>query len=287
MERVKDPDYHDDLQLNYVFFRHPQEQPPNTVAAHVARISSKMPRLPKLSPEIVAKAIYELDTLGLGCNEGDIRKFCNTYLFPKGAGGRRLLSSENTNIARHLVPNNPVVRSVVSRPRPELLYGYPTTDFAWDQSITLSNLHPQINNYAKAATKLFLPFFTVEFKAAAGTGGSLWVAANQCAGASAACIKAVNQVNTRLGDAGCIRRIHNVCYSLAIDNNLAQLFKKDKEGNLSFYIQRVDCFLLLNPEQFSRLHQWAMAILHWGQGERLRQIRFALDYIQSEQQMAE
>ncbi|KAK3360878.1 hypothetical protein B0T24DRAFT_540076, partial [Lasiosphaeria ovina] len=137
---------------------------------------------------------------------------------------------------------------------------------------------------------VWYPFFVIEFKAAAGTNGNLWVAENQCAGGSAACVQAVNHLNTRFGDVGCIARIPNLCYSLAIDNNLAHLFvswwgvieeeeDKDKKGSPAFHIQLVDSFYLFCPAHLVRLHQRATAIIDWGNEQRLRHIQFAVDYI--------
>jgi hypothetical protein len=145
--------------------------------------------------------------------------------------------------------------------------------------MTLHGLHPQIPNYAQACVDLYFPFFIVEFKSAAGTGGSVWAAANQCAGGSVVCLQAVDQLNKVLGEAeaASCNHVANFCYSLAIDNNLAQLHVSWKDGT-DFHIQRVASFLLSDPEHFIRLHRYVAAILEWGQG-RLGDIRLALDYI--------
>ncbi|KAK3358369.1 hypothetical protein B0T24DRAFT_600253 [Lasiosphaeria ovina] len=94
---------------------------------------------------------------------------------------------------------------------------------------------------------------------------------------------------------------------LAIDHSLTQLYvswwgvieeeeddedgdedgDEDKEGNPAFYIQRVDSFLLSRPEEVTRLHRWVTAILDWGQGERPRKIKLALNHIRAEQRKAE
>lgn len=76
----------------------------------------------------------------------------------------------------------------------------------------------------------------------------------------------------------------NLCYSLAIDNNLAQLYASWKHVT-SFYIQHVDSFLLSSPEHFARLHQRVTAILEWGRGQLLGDIRLALEYIGEKQRM--
>lgn len=93
-----------------------------------------------------------------------------------------------------------------------------------------------------AASDVWYPFFVIDLRAVVemGTRGSLWVAENQRAGASAAHVQAVNHLNTRLVNAGCNGHVPNICYSLAIDNSLAQLHvswgvEEDKEGNLVFF----------------------------------------------------
>ncbi|KAK3350296.1 hypothetical protein B0T25DRAFT_457097 [Lasiosphaeria hispida] len=295
MEGVKHPAYRINcLESNHIIFRHPQEQLPDAVATHVGQIASTTPEMPELDPKIVTKAIYDLDMLGMGCNEIDVSSYLNIHLFPQGATTRfptgRLLSVAGTHMARHLLPNLPAAAApwAVTQPRPDLLYGHPKTPtFTSAQLITLQGLHRQIPAYVQASPGLWFPFFAVEFKATAGTGGNLWVAANQCAGASAACVQAVNQLNTRLGDVGCNGDVPDLCYSLAIDNSLAQLYvswgAKDK-GNLVVYMQRVGSFLLSSPKHFTSLHRWVAAILEWGEGGRLRNIQLALDYIQEQQQ---
>ncbi|KAK0632913.1 hypothetical protein B0T14DRAFT_560555 [Immersiella caudata] len=120
-----------------------------------------------------------------------------------------------------------------------------------------------------------------------GTGGDIWTAANQCAGALAACVQAVDQLNTVLGEVGCRERVLNLCYSLAVDNNLAQLYASWRDENdKTVYIQRVDFLLLSNPDYFARLHQWVLVILAWGRGARLDSIRRGLDLIIETRQKA-
>ncbi len=95
------------------------------------------------------------------------------------------------------------------------------------------------------------PYLQSSSRLQQGAVGNLWVAANQCAGASAACVQAIHQFNTILGDVGCNGHVPDLCYSLAIDHSLAQLYvswgAKD-EGNLVIHIQRVASFPALKSE---------------------------------------
>jgi hypothetical protein len=68
------------------------------------------------------------------------------------------------------------------------------------------------------------------------------------------------------------------CYSLAIDNNLGQLYASWKDG-LTFHIQRVASFLLSDAQHFTRLYACVAAILEWGATTRLQDIRVAADSI--------
>ncbi|KAK0703390.1 hypothetical protein B0T26DRAFT_658155 [Lasiosphaeria miniovina] len=231
----------------------------------------------------------------MGCNESNVSDYFKKHLFPQGATTKvptgSLFSVANKHIARHLLPSLPTAMApwAITQPQPDLLYGHPKTPptFTEAQLIALLGLHSQIPFYAQASPGLWFHFFTVEFKAAAGTGGSLWAAANQCAGASAACVQAINQLNIRLGYVGCNGHVPNICYSLAIDNSLAQLYVSwgaEDKGNLVIYIQRVGSFLLSSPKHFTCIHRWVTAILNWEQGGRLRNIQLALDFIQDEKQ---
>ncbi len=171
-----------------------------------------------------------------------------------------------------------------------MLYGYPVTSlstlFDPAQHLAIHNLDPQIRNYGRVGG-LFFPFLIVECKAAASTQGSLWVAANQCAGASAACLQAIDRLNQELAqhDANAAEPVANFCYSIAIDNNLAQLYVawKVKQNGGRVYMQRIQSFLLHRVDELMALRHCIEAILDWAFNDqpsgRLNTIRGALDSI--------
>lgn len=190
-------------------------------------------------------------------------------------------------MSSHLIPNNPESQFRVSGPKPDLLYGYSGSlgDGAFTQTQFLAQgvLHPRNARFAEATTQgLRFPFFAIEFKAAGGTRGDLWVATNQCAGASSACLNAVYQLNTLLSEHPDVKRVDNLSYSIAVDNNTAQLYISWKEDDLNYYLQRIDAFLLSSPEHFKNFRKHVRNILDWGKGTRLEQIKGALDVILEE-----
>lgn len=146
------------------------------------------------------------------------------------------------------------------------MYGYFTPSaFTQVQNATLRRVHPKNWSYVQATTSLCFPFFVVELKAAAGTGGNLWDAANQCAGGAAACLQAVGQLNAavRAASQGQVAvQLANVCYSLAMDNNVGQLYVPWKDSGI--HMQRVAPFLLSDAEHFSRVYASIREIIQWG-----------------------
>ncbi|KAK3360875.1 hypothetical protein B0T24DRAFT_540027 [Lasiosphaeria ovina] len=299
VEGFNDPAYRATLRLNYINFRHAQKKLPHTVAAYVGQMASTLSEMPEPSPESVAKVIYELNELNLrDLNESGLKGVLKIHFFrqDRELPFKRHSYIRRMRLPRHLLPSNAGVADVpaftLSRPRPDLTYGYPDRAFTMNQRSILSRLHDQIPRYAQVTYDIWFPFFAVEFKAVPELAprGSLWVAANQCATTSAACIRAIDQLDMRLGDAGYNKHIPNLCYSLALDHNLAQLYVswgEIKKTRPAYYFQLVDSFSLLNPEQLIRLHRWMTAIFDWGYGERLSTIRLAVDYIQqAEEQKA-
>lgn len=290
---VRHPSYRqNNLDLNGIHIRDSRAPLPDHISSHVEALRAKQRDSPDLSSEQIDGYLDRLDTLGRGCKEADVEEFLNDTVFPKDHDvtyGRRagLESAKSALMSSHLIPNNPESQFRVSGPKPDLLYGYSGSlgDGAFTQTQFLAQgvLHPRNARFAEATTQgLRFPFFAIEFKAAGGTRGDLWVATNQCAGASSACLNAVYQLNTLLSEHPDVKRVDNLSYSIAVDNNTAQLYISWKEDDLNYYLQRIDAFLLSSPEHFKNFRKHVRNILDWGKGTRLEQIKGALDVILEE-----
>ena len=155
-----------------------------------------------------------------------------------------------------------------------------TGSFTQPQLLAQTMLHPRNPDYPTATLQgLRFPFFAIEFKAAGGTKGDLWVATNQCAGASSACVNAVERLNLLLREHESLQLVDNVTYSVTVDNNIAQLYISWKEDNLNYFLQRVGAFLLSSPDHFKDFRKQVRNILDWGKDKRLKRIGDALDII--------
>lgn len=277
------------LEFNHVYVRRPDAHLPATVSDYIGNTLRAERDSPEPSAEEMKGVMYWLSTLAEGCDEDDVAAFLGDTVFPDPkidpvyglAVG--LMSSSSAPMSQHLVPADPVSPYKVSQPKPDKLYGYSGNTnraFTQPQLLTQTTLHPQIPHYPAATSQgLRFPFFAIEFKAAGGTRSDLWVATNQCAGASSACLNAMDQLNALLRGT---QRIDSLCCCIAADNNTAQLYISWKEDDLIYYLQQVDAFLLWSPEHFINFRKQVRNILDWGKDTRLQQIRDALDRILTE-----
>ncbi|KAK3364047.1 hypothetical protein B0T25DRAFT_576459 [Lasiosphaeria hispida] len=264
------------LAPNNIFFQLPSNPLPPIVALLTKQILTGAVTPP--SPAMLAAMMDNLDKLSThGCSKLHVQ-YCLEGLFTINTLPQELQVSCKSGITRHLLPaSSPALPQLF----PDLLYGYCIMmAFTQAQQTTLQHIHPSILSYAQATAGTTFPFFVIELQAAAGTGRNLWDTANECAGSAAACLQALDQLNTALGAAGCQGRIPNVCYCLAIDNNLGELYTSWKDENGSnVHVQRVASYLLSDTEHFARLYACVASILKWGATTRLQDIRMAADYI--------
>jgi hypothetical protein len=280
------------LQLNHIHFRLANSTLPDDVAAHLDGAVRARRGSPGLTTEQLNQIADRVNLLGGGCNESQVEGFLNDTVFPDPemdpayGPATGLMSTSGALMSQHLVPADPASPFSVSQPKPDRLYGYsgrqPNTRFTHAQLLGQTMLHPRIPDYATATMQgggLRFPFFAIEIKAACGTGGNIWVAANQCAGASAACLNAVGRLNMLLQAYESTQRVDHWCYSLAVDNNIAQLYVSWKEDEMQFYLQQVGTFLLSSPEHFTEFRKQVRNILDWGKDTRLDEIRNALDIV--------
>ncbi|KFH47454.1 hypothetical protein ACRE_016210 [Hapsidospora chrysogenum ATCC 11550] len=284
---VRDPAYrHDNLAHNGIYIRNALAQLPNYISGHVNELPEERDS-PGPSSDQVDTYRQGVEQLAEGCTEAEVQRFFETLVFPSWSDtsyGRLtgLRSTQSSLMSSHLVPNNPATPFMVSDPKPDLLYGYSSDPsdgaFTSPQFVALASLDPQNPTFTKATAQgLRFPFLAVEFKAAGGTHGDLWVATNQCAGASSACLNAIHQLNNCLRDHQNVQPVDNLSYSIAMDNNTAQLYVAWMEYDTNYYLQRVGSFLMSDPEHFRRFRKHVRNILDWGKGTRLTQIRDALD----------
>lgn len=171
------------LKPNGIYFQLPSDTLPHAVALLTNQILTVTPH----PPAMLAAIMHELDDLGTyGCSEVSVQLCLFKDLFPTILPPE-LRACHQRAMARHPVPTYLDASYTLPLPHPDLLYGYSIwTAFTKAQQTAFERVHPENQSYIQATPEVSFPFFVVELKAAAGAGGNLWDAANQCAGGAAA-----------------------------------------------------------------------------------------------------
>lgn len=194
-------------------------------------------------------------------------------------------SALGSSASRGLLSCDPDNEYRVVKPLPDKLYEYSD----WKDTFTRRQLdarprvlptHPQPT--IPTSHGLILPFFAIEFKAAAETGGHVWVAGNQCTRGSPACVKAVERLSALLHEHESVHRVDEFSYSISGDHPLADLHISWEVESLDPVVQRVGSFVLTRPDELDSFQQQVRDILGSGKDECLDRIRTALNIILEE-----
>ncbi|KAL2751865.1 hypothetical protein ACRALDRAFT_2114816 [Sodiomyces alcalophilus JCM 7366] len=165
-----------------------------------------------------------------------------------------------------------------------MLYGYDSDIAFAQQRLQLASMENEMNGSANGQS-LRYPFFVVELKGDGTTGaGSLWVATNQCLGASAACVEIAERLNHQLRSCRdpSVRLIDTASFSIAMNGTEARLYISWKQNERDYYMQKIDSFLLQRPEHYIEFRKYIRNIIDWGKGSRLQEIRESLDILLEE-----
>ncbi|OBT65449.1 hypothetical protein VE03_06022 [Pseudogymnoascus sp. 23342-1-I1] len=237
----------------------------------------------------------QLAELGMGASEGEIASYFQQQLFLLPGQKDGLKGSIKLPMARHAVPGvGSELR--ISIPVPDILYGYNLfgafTDGEQTQIYHMATSPVFGNNDG-----LMFPFLAIEQK---GDGpvsrGSLWVATNQCLGASASCVNIVerfnqlkrkcnpssNNDNNSYGDNVDVKSVDSISFSIAMNGSEARLYVTWKQDEVTYHTAIVDSFLLQRPCDFLNFRRYVLNILDWGMDARLTGIKNSLGHLLGE-----
>lgn len=288
----------ENLAGNGVDIRPSRSRLPNLVLSHAGGMGAGRDS-PGLAPEELDAHLDTLDKLASDCYEMQFNRFLEKAVFPDESDltfGEQagLQIGYSIVMPTHLVPGAfDMFRKTedrIARPKPDLLYGYTEKSFTDKQRLAQRSLHPRSPNSTcgVAAGIIRFPFLAVEVKAVGSTGGGggLWVATNQCAGASTTCLAAVKLLNDSVASGGGKIQVDEISYSIAVDNYLALLYVSWREDS-RYCVQRVRSFLLSEPDQFVDFRKHVRNILDWGRKTRLSNIGRTLDTLADERASAQ
>jgi hypothetical protein len=214
----------------------------------------------------------------MGTGESSVENYFKANIFPDPAPSDNLKRIDKNPMVKHAVPDFGT-KLKVSNPVPDMLYGYNRLKaFTHGQR---THLNSMVGNKIIANTEnLVLPFFVIEFKAdGPGGSGSMWGATNQCLGGSASCVNIAERLNCQLRKCKSdnVQPIDNTVFSIAMNGTEARLYVSWKHDELNYYMQKVDSFLLQDPEHHLKFRKYVWNIIDWGRDKRLKDIRDSLD----------
>ena len=266
------------LAANGIYMRPVYEELPENIA-ELVHLVRKDRDSPGPSPDQL-KQDTDLYRLEVGSAEADVEKYfrANVFLDPKLSDS--LQRTDRVPMFRQAVPDvGSKLR--VSIPVPDTLYGY-SPDGAFHQRAQLLSM---ANEMVGNSQGLMYPFLVIEFKAdgPSGTGG-LWVATNQCLGASASCVNIAERLNRQLRQckSASVRPVDSTAFSIAMNGTEARLYISWKHDELNYYMQRVDGFLLYKPNDYIEFRKCVRNIIDWGRDTRLQDIQKSLESLLEE-----
>ncbi|KAF9762900.1 hypothetical protein IL306_003293 [Fusarium sp. DS 682] len=277
---VSNPIYREvNLAANDIYFRD-RDEPVPQIITDIVQLIRRDRDSPGPSPEDVRHDVA-LGTLLKGTPENQVEKYFHINIFPEPEPRGKLKRLDKSPMAKHTMPNTESGPKL-STPVPDILYGY-------NRMFAFSGLHKQLItmgtevNANNQFESMLYPFLVVEFK---GDGGSMWVAENQCLGASAACVNMADSLNRRLRQCKStfLPPIDNAAFSIAMNGYEARIHISWKENELDTYMVTTDVFHLHDPEHYIKFRKYVRNIIDWGRGARLEAIRKSLDSLWEDQE---
>ncbi|KAI1124329.1 hypothetical protein F5Y10DRAFT_269245 [Nemania abortiva] len=269
------------LEENNIYMRHAGEAFPSHIADLVNEISKgRSSPGPSLDEVRQSATLQELED---SAKETEVEVYFKSDLFNLHKPESEFLQrSDRLPMANSAIPRRKGARPV-SKPIPDMLYGYRTLAFSEKHT---QHPHPEIPlpkgilPPANSTNRLVYPFFAIDFK---GEDGSLYVATNQCLGSSSSCVKLAETLNCQLSK--CIKTnpevnlINSAAFSLAMNGTEARLFVSWKHNERDYYMRKVRTFAVQEPDQYLEFYKYVRNIVDWGMNKRLLSICTAWDIL--------
>ncbi|KAF4631100.1 hypothetical protein G7Y89_g7042 [Cudoniella acicularis] len=274
---VEDPYYrNDNLAENNIYFRDFWEEFPEDISRLVDDVRKDRDSPGPSSDQL--RQDTRLYALEKGTAEPAVENYFKANIFPDPGELDGVQRIDKSQMVKQFVPNVGS-KLKVSTPVPDILYGYNRLGAFPEEQIQL-----QFRSMGKEmlanTQELVYPFFVIEFKAdGPGGSGSMWVATNQCLGASATCVSISERLNRRLRQCTNpkVQPIDSAAFSIAMNGTEARLYVSWKHDELKYYMRKVDSFLLQKPREYVEFRKHVLNIIDWGKEKRLKEIRRSLE----------
>lgn len=277
MSLLQDPLYRVfNLASNNIYMRQNHDEFPEDIA-NLIEVVSKGRNSPPPSPDQLRRdpELAQFETKRH--SESMVEEYFKDGILSGFKQWDSLARTDRFPMASHTVPNIGS-QNTISKPVPDILYGYRYPEAFPQQGRQLTSMGTQLKANSQG---LLYPFLVIEFK---GSGGDLWVATNQCLGGSTACVSMAERLNEQLRQCTSheVQTINSAAFSIAMSGTEARLYISWKHDELVYYMQKIRGFYLQDPEQYITFRKYVRNIIDWGKDERLEEIRKSLDSLWKE-----
>ncbi|VUC20210.1 unnamed protein product [Clonostachys rosea] len=266
LRAVEQRNYRSTLRSNGMLLFPPGKKVPDDIQSAMESIDL----CPIEQSEICAKMALH------GSNESDVSQFFEQHIFRLSTRSESICRNGTGMITFDIPSTNPVEVSRVSKPTPDLLLGYNSESFTPEQETELIVWDQNVAKFC---------FLSVDYK---GDGqisaGRMWVATNQCLGATATCVNIIRRLREavlrRRGGADLANKLDQHVFGLTSNGSHAELFVTFAEESKVIFMKLVRGFLLSDAAHFEDLKRCVASIFNWAD-ERQGHIKAAIDFIRA------
>ncbi|KAJ8129713.1 hypothetical protein O1611_g3919 [Lasiodiplodia mahajangana] len=231
-------------------------------------------REPPLGDDAVSRVINMLEEISES-GETDVQQLFHTEMFPYRRRGIKV--ETDTTWSSTPLPNEPEENSNLVTPKPDYSIGYSVADWSSAQWNVLNSA--EAREYTQPARNALLPFMIVEAKSEA-TGGTIFVAENQAAGAGAHCVNSLLWLYNKASITDTVDRTNKVAFSITLCQRQAHIYVHwYSEDDGRFYMSLVEAYWMWKPNDIRACHDAVKNIVDHALGARRDAIKRALDVI--------
>ena len=223
--------------------------------------------------KIVKKAADLLDN-----TEGKAGDLINTDAFPLDLPGR-IAEGRNVQWSTEALPTDPRSPFQLSAPKPDHHYGYPLGrkfEAGWTKEEMAVMHHRAAQPYSQPTRDNVFPFLAIEFKSEA-TGGSLYVAENQCVGSGVHIVASRRWLLKQASPSKDLTATDAVAFVGAISPRTGVFYAvwySDSEDR--YVMSKISIVLFMEGSDIQRCRELITNITEYELGTPLRAIREAL-----------
>ncbi|KAI0103758.1 hypothetical protein GGR51DRAFT_524398 [Nemania sp. FL0031] len=231
-------------------------------------------REPPLGDDAIARVMNALEEIS-DSGETNVKQLLHTDMFPYRRRGVRVETDSKWSSTP--LPNDPEENSDIATPKPDYSVGYSVADWSPAHRNVLKSAEAGV--YTQPGGNALLPFLIIEAKSEA-TGGSMFVAENQAAGAGSHSVNSLLWLYNKAGITDTVDQTNKVAFSITLCQRQAHIYLHwYSEDDDRFYMSMAEAFWVWKPDDIRACHDAVENIVDYALGARRDAIKQALDVL--------